>query len=398
MPSPQFAPEQPKSFLGVWVATLSLIVIFVVGLMAFPPSFEAPAGEPSSNVLFVGRFHPIFVHTPVGALLLLVLMEVFCLTRRGEEKYGPAALITLLVGAAGAILAVFAGIMLSREGGYLSGNFSLHQSMGIIGTTGVLLALVIRIYAMGQGSSELLHAYRAIFFLSFSVMGLGAHFGGNMSHGNKFLTQHAPPIVKSQITGMEKLMLSFVTPPKEEPEPDIVQPPPVIPPAPPKTITQAPTVPETTPPPAVAVAPVGGDDKLVFQHVVLPIFEAKCNKCHNEDKAKGDLRLDSFEMVMKGGASEEDGAKNIIPGKPEESLTIQRILLALEEDDHMPPDGKDQLTEGEIALLRWWIQQGASNTQKVTGAKFPPEVQPVVDEALKVASNQSFSAPNPASP
>lgn len=386
MPPSSYVEEKPQSFTGAWVATLLLIVAFVAGLVVFPPSFEDPAGEPASNVLFVGRFHPIFVHTPVGALLLLIFIEMFCLSRRGEEKYGPAALIILLVGAAGAILAVFAGIMLSREGGYVGGNFTLHQTMGIIGTMGVLLALVIRIYAMGQGSSELLHAYRAIFFLSFGVMGLGAHFGGNMSHGNKFLTQYAPPVVKDQIVGMEKLMLSFVTPPKEKPDPAVPVPEekpviaagglPMTPPPPPEPLVKAPAIPDQSQPPVVA-------EKLVFQHVVLPIFEAKCNKCHNEEKSKGDLRMDTFELALKGG---ENGA-NIVPGKPDESLAIQRVMLAEDDDEHMPPEGKEQLTSGEIALLRWWIQQGASNTQKVSDAKFPPEVQPVVDEVLKVASN-----------
>ncbi|HYF33774.1 MAG TPA: c-type cytochrome domain-containing protein, partial [Prosthecobacter sp.] len=304
----------------------------------------------------------------------------------GEQKYGPAALLALWVGTAGAIMAVFAGIMLSREGGYLGGNFTLHQTMGIIGTTGVLLALVVRVYAMGQGSFDLLHAYRAIFLLSFGVMGLGAHFGGNMSHGNKFLTEHAPPMVKAQMTGFEKWMLSFVTPAKET-EPMVS-----AAPTDKHTLAKAPTIPEKTPPPTVVAGPVENDDKLVFQHLVLPIFEAKCNKCHSEEKQKGDLRLDTYEMVMKGG----ENGDNIVPGKPEDSRTIQLITLAEDEDDRMPPSGKEPLTEGEIALLKWWVKQGASNTQKVNDAQFPPEVKAVVEQILKVVSGQQLSAPNPA--
>lgn len=112
-------------------------------------------------------------------------------------------------------------------------------------------------------------------------------------------------------------------------------------------------------------------EKLVFRDLILPIFEAKCNKCHNEDKSKGDLRLDTYEMAMKGG---ENGS-NFVPGKPDESLSIQRIALPTDDDEHMPPDGKEQLTEAEFALLKYWVQAGASATQKVSEAQFPAEAK-----------------------
>lgn len=120
-------------------------------------------------------------------------------------------------------------------------------------------------------------------------------------------------------------------------------------------------------------APTEGT-KLVFQHVILPIFEAKCNKCHNEDKSKGDLRLDTYEMAMKGG---ENGS-NIVAGKPDASLTIQRILLPMDDDEHMPPEGKEQVTPAELAAIRYWIQAGASATQTVSEAQFPAEAKEAV--------------------
>jgi len=358
----------PKSYIGTWVATLLLIVSFVIGLLVFPPLFEKPTEEAASGVLFVGRFHPILLHLPVGALIVLCIMELACLTRSGEEKLGAAALLTLWVGAAGSVLAVLAGIMLSREGGYEGGNFTLHQTLALVATCGVLLALVVRIIAMGQGNFELLHAYRAVFFLSFGIMGLGAHFGGNMSHGSKFLTEHAPEPIKSQMIGMEKWMLSFVEKPK------VVEPAATPAPAPSPLPNPAPEMGA----PTATVSPAG-NEKLVFQHVILPILEAKCNKCHNEDKSKGDLRMDTYELAMQGG---ENGS-NIIPGKPAESLSIQRIDLPLDDDEHMPPDGKDQLTPEETTLLRWWVQQGASNKQKVSEVQFPAETQAAVDAVLK---------------
>ena len=48
------------------------------------------------------------------------------------------------------------------------------------------------------------------------------------------------------------------------------------------------------------------------------------------------------------------------PGEPENSLLIKRLLLDAEDKKHMPPKGKTQLTETEIALLHQWIGKGAS--------------------------------------
>ncbi len=409
----QEAPE-PKSYVGTWIATALLILAYVFGLLIFPPLFEAPKEEASKMVLFVGRFHPILLHLPVGALIVLVFMELACLRRSGEAALGSAALLTLWIGAAGSVLAGMAGIMLSREGGYEGGNFTLHQTMALIGTAGILLALVLRLTAMGRGSSEALHVYRAVFFLSFSIMGLGAHFGGNMSHGNKFLTEHAPDGIRQPMVNMEKWMLSFVEKPKAEAEPTpavagtLKQPsaPPIKEETKKPATTSTVLAPEPIKPagnasmtpsgPASAGTPVpapvnptaaAGGDKLMFQHVILPIFEAKCNKCHNEDKSKGDLRLDNYEMAMKGG--ENSANTNLVAGKPDESVTIQRILLDESDDEHMPPEGKPQLTAEELGILRWWISNGASATLKVSDAKIPAELQGVVDSTLKsVVQNQ----------
>ena len=377
MPSHSPETDEPKSYTFAWSATILLILVYVLGLLIFPPLYDAPKGEASSFVLFIGRFHPIILHLPVGILAVLCLFELICSTRRGEQKYGDASLLMLLLGSAGAVFAVFAGIMLSREGGYVGGNFSLHQTMGLLGTAGVLIALVVRLIAMGRGSMELLNAYRALYFVSFGIMGLGAHFGGNMSHGNKFLVEHAPAVDKGPMVSMEKLFLSFVEKPKPQAEekPEVkAETKPEEKAQPKPEMADKPATPPTTPTPAPA-----GDEKLVFQHVILPVLTAKCNKCHCEEKSKGKLRMDTYEMAMTGG----ENGKNFVAGNLKESLSIERILLPDSDDDHMPPEGKDQLKPEEIELLKWWVEQGASGTQKVSDAKFPATLQATVDGILK---------------
>lgn len=111
----------------------------------------------------------------------------------------------------------------------------------------------------------------------------------------------------------------------------------------------------------------------------MPIFEAKCNNCHNEDKSKGGLRMDTYALLVQGG----DGGAGLVAGKPDDSLALQRIVLPEDDDEHMPPEGKEQMTAEETALFRWWIQEGASETLRVDDAKFPEGLKVSVDALLK---------------
>ena len=393
MSQPTPAPIK-TSYVGTWIASLLLIVAFVFGLLLFPPYFDKVEGlaEPSSNVLFFGRFHPILVHLPVGVLVFLIVVEILCLRRSMEEKFGQAALLALWMGAAGAVFAVLAGIMLSREGGFEGGTFTLHQGLGIIGTAGILLGLILRLTGMSTENRGLVDGYRAVLFLSFSIMGVGAHFGANLVHGSKYMTQYAPPFVAEQIVGMEDWMLSLVEGPKEKGKPKapaVVTSPTVAEdskvtkaPATTPDVPKDPPVPKTTPaaPSDKPTAPMvaGAEGKLVFDHLVMPILEEKCNNCHNEDKSKGGLRMDTYDLTIAGGDTEG----NVVPGKPDQSLLITRINLPDDDDEHMPPEGKPQISTEELALLSWWIEQGASNTMTVKDANLPEATKSLVEKLL----------------
>ena len=93
----------------------------------------------------------------------------------------------------------------------------------------------------------------------------------------------------------------------------------------------------------------------IYQSVIFPVLEKKCVTCHNEAKAKGKLVMTSIDDFLRGG----EHGKEWIEGKPEESRLIKFIHLPLTDDNHMPPDGKPQLSKQEIALLEQWIKSGA---------------------------------------
>ena len=102
-------------------------------------------------------------------------------------------------------------------------------------------------------------------------------------------------------------------------------------------------------------------DASLYQKAVYPILEKKCVSCHNDSKAKGKLIMTSVSKFQKGG---KEGVE-LIAGNSAESRMIKYIHLPLEDDDHMPPDGKPQLSKQEIGLLERWIQSGANFDQKL---------------------------------
>ena len=99
----------------------------------------------------------------------------------------------------------------------------------------------------------------------------------------------------------------------------------------------------------------------VYKFAVEPIFERKCFSCHNESKAKGGLVMTSMEKFKAGG----ENGKPWIEGNPIESRMIKAFYLPLSHDEHMPPDGKPQLTKHEIATLKAWIKSGADFEKKL---------------------------------
>ncbi len=112
---------------------------------------------------------------------------------------------------------------------------------------------------------------------------------------------------------------------------------------------------------AVAAAPATID----FNRDIRPILSDKCFRCHGPDEhdRKGGqhgLRLDT-----RVGAIEDLGGGGfaIVPGKPEKSELLDRILTE-DAEEHMPPlkTGKS-LAKAEIDLIRRWIAEGANYAQ-----------------------------------
>lgn len=107
------------------------------------------------------------------------------------------------------------------------------------------------------------------------------------------------------------------------------------------------------------------ENSSVYKYAVEPILERKCFTCHNESKAKGKLIMTSEEQFKAGG----EHGKPWVEGKPMESRMIKAFYLPISHDEHMPPDGKPQLTQLEIETLKAWIKSGADFEKKLV--QFP---------------------------
>jgi len=95
-----------------------------------------------------------------------------------------------------------------------------------------------------------------------------------------------------------------------------------------------------------------------FARQVQPFFAEHCLECHGPDDEKGGLVLTSLEGAT---ALLDSGARGIVPGQPEQSEVIRR-LLATDPKEMMPPPkqrAKHAVADSDIAMLKQWIAEGA---------------------------------------
>ncbi len=98
-----------------------------------------------------------------------------------------------------------------------------------------------------------------------------------------------------------------------------------------------------------------------FEKEVLPILEERCVECHKAPyelngllkKPKAGLRLDGAAYIMHGG----DEGPVVVANHPSQSSLYQRVILPVEDGDHMPPKG-EPLTHSQKEVFRKWIAQG----------------------------------------
>ena len=267
---------------------------------------------------FIGHFHPVLVHLPIGFILAGLLL--LWLSRK--SKYAglqPAIPVILFWGAVMATLSCITGYLLSISDDYDANLVGWHQWMGI-GVALLSWVLWLNQKRKGDGFDRAL-----ISIALFGLILITGHLGGSLTHGSGYLSF-------SNIYNSDSGSVASI-----KPLPNV-------------------------------------QEAMAYQDVVKPILETKCYSCHGANKQKGKLRMDDSLALMKGG---KDG-EIIEPGNAVNSEMIKRLLLPVDNEDHMPPKEKPQPTESQIALLHWWINNGAAFNGKVKDFEQPDKIKPVL--------------------
>ena len=136
---------------------------------------------------------------------------------------------------------------------------------------------------------------------------------------------------------------------------------------------------------AFAFLPGFAEEKITFQKHIKPLFEGNCNKCHNPDKAKGDVDLTTLSAILAGGGS---GAI-ATPGDAKNSGLY--LTMAHLKEPFMPQKAS-KLSDPELELVRKWIDGGMLDTEGSLALK--PK-KPSVDLSLASVSLDKPDGPPP---
>ena len=339
--------------------------------------------------------HPVLIHFPIALIIVAAGVEFVGLLMR-REKIASFTVIALLIGGTSAMFSAWSGWSLADAGyGGRGWELELHRWLGVAaGLLGLLLSVLVLIAWFG-GRAWATAIVRALSFVCAILIGLAAHFGGELVWGESLVikslfpepgaqplsvSDHAPPVEDESVTSVSPAPTSESAP-KTEPAADDIDP--IVPEddgSAPSTSVQS----ETPKPTKIAT--------VSFSEQIEPILDTHCWKCHGPTgRARAGLRLvsqDDFERVL-------DEHPVVSSGAPDRSELFDVITLPRDDDDAMPPSGPG-LSSEEIALVRLWIEQGGS-TESTASASDENRAAPRIDSdsTPKASSDRGDSESDP---
>jgi len=309
-----------------WFLTITGLLT-IVGLIAMPFLAGEPDGEKMPDMVrFLGRFHPVVLHLPIGIFSLILLQELLGMFSRQKTRQ---SILPIFFGAASAVVAVIAGFLLYQGGGFEGELVEDHLWGGLGFACAAVLTMIVKAWSLAPTASQAF--YRILLFGSVGVMTYASHDGASITHGPDYLTEFAPNPIRKAL-GLE---------PRVE-EKDI---------------------------PAKPL-----EEQVVYADIVQPILNKRCVECHKEGKSKGKLRMDTYKMLVKGG---KEGSA-IEPGSAEDSNIVIRPELPMDDEEHMPPEGKKDIEEHELAIVKWWLNEGGDDKKTVAESNLTDEIRAAI--------------------
>jgi uncharacterized membrane protein len=269
--------------------------------------------------IFIGRFHPVLVHLPIGIFFLGFVLEVFArIAPRKVAVHRNTVILTYAIGLLAAVFAAITGWLLSFSDDYRIDALQDHKLLGI--ATIVMMVFVV-IYQV-RGSAEKEKLKLAASAAALVLTGLTGHFGGNLTHGPDYLTQYAPRLLSSQ----EKSLFETVG----AMHPDSVQ---------------------------------------IYTDLIQPLLQDHCVDCHNSENNKGRLILESYADLFK----DQDHERPVTAGDLEQSELFKRISLPAGHEKAMPPL-EAGFSYTDIGILKYWIVNGADSLAGFDSDNMPEEL------------------------
>ena len=342
---------------------LTFFGLLAAGGLAAMPFLAGPpdASKMPDLVRFIGHFHPVLLHLPIGVFILIVMQELGAIFgKRHHDQVANVAMFPLFFGAASAIVAVIAGFMLYQGGEEYAGNALVERHLwgGLVFAIAAVVTFVLKAWTVALAGNPAF--YRLLLFGSVSIMGLASHDGASITHGETYLTDYAPAPIRKAMGLKPKAVKDKKKVPAPEEDKTLAGP-------------------------------------LVYADIVAPILERRCVQCHKESKSKGKFRMDTYELLVKGGKE----GPGLEPGNSAESRILMRMLLPKDDEEHMPPEGKTPIEDHEFAVLKWWIDNGADPKKALKEFEVPAPIKEAVTKLIpsltvdtaKVSATESVVLP-----
>lgn len=274
----------------------------------------------------MGRMHPLFLHFPITLVLVFIFWHFVVVKKMmGNEWVVNIDRWLLLFTAFTASATALMGLFLSKEKGYDVNALQLHK------WSGIAIAIITTVwYAYQEWVQKVPWLHYSLAGLSTGIILFTGHQGGAITHGPNFLLA---PI--ESVSAEQRVLLT---------------------------------------------------EAEIYTHLVQPILQTKCYSCHNDKKSKGELRMDTEALLLKGGKNGKlwDSAASDL------GLLMGRVHLPLDNKKHMPPIGKPQLTDNEIQILHAWIKKGANFKTKLTDLATDDELRMIGQEKFSTSAIDEF--------
>lgn len=300
---------------------------------------------------FIAHLHPLLVHLPIGFIIIGFLTDWH---QKNNNSVSRDKLSTFIWGmsALASILAMGTGVVALRSGYYEGLNMFIHLICGY-----GIAAVCTFIWFTKWKNKSFFSGQNAILKTLLGIgLVVGGHYGGSLTHGEEHMPLPFDP--KSDLT---KIDLS------------------------------------------------AKDSINLYEDVIKVIFDQKCNRCHEEDDARGRLIMTTQEGLL----SDKFGDPAIAPNDLKNSAAYKRMSLSPWHKRHMPPSGPP-VTYKEKKVIEWWILNGAPFTGKLRDMEIDKEtkafladeygidltkksfyekanIDPIDPERFKVIDDQNFN-------